>query len=78
MRQLATFSYRHEAELAFGYLENAGIDAVLYVDDAGGTEVGLAFANPARILVRPEHYDRAREVFESIGIPVTPPDDSHE
>lgn len=63
--------------MAFGYLEDAGIDAVLYVDDAGGTQVGLAFANPARILVRSEHYDRARELFQSIGIPLTPPSDSH-
>jgi len=70
MLPLATFSYRHEAELAFGYLDNAGIDAVLYVDDAGGADVGMSFSNPARILVRPEHYEKARELFESLGIPV--------
>ena len=50
---VARFHYRHEAELAHGYLESAGVDSALHIDDAGGMDVGLAFVNPARIVVRP-------------------------
>lgn len=64
---VARFSYRHEAELAMGFLEDAGISAGLFVDDAGGAEVGLAFSNPARILVAPEDAEEARTVLRDAG-----------
>lgn len=65
---VARFHYRHQGELAHGYLKDAGIDAGLFVDDAGGMEVGLAFANPARLVVRPGDEARAREVLRDAGI----------
>ncbi len=65
---VARFHYRYEAELAHGYLENAGVDSALYVDDAGGMDVGLAFVNPARIVVRTEDEERAREVLMDVGM----------
>ncbi len=65
---VARFHYRYEAELAHGYLESAGVDAALYVDDAGGMDVGLAFVNPARIVVRTEDEERAREVLLDAGM----------
>ncbi len=60
---VARFHYRHEAELAHGYLEDAGIPTALFIDDAGGMDVGLAFVNPARLVVRVEDEQRAREVL---------------
>ena len=69
------FHYRHEAELAHGYLESAGVDSALHIDDAGGMDVGLAFVNPARLLVRAEDEERAREVLVDAGLleaPETP------
>jgi len=65
---VARFHYRHQAELAHGYLEDAGIQAALLIDDAGGMDVGLAFVNPARILVREEDGQQARKVLADVGM----------
>lgn len=65
---VARFHYRHEAELAHGYLESAGVDAALLIDDAGGMDVGLAFVNGARIVVRAEDEERARKVLGDVGM----------
>ncbi len=65
---VARFHYRHEAELAYGFLQNAGIEAGLFIDDAGGMEVGLAFSNPARLVVRGDEVDEARRVLTDAGI----------
>ena len=70
---VARFHYRHEAELAHGYLEGAGVDSVLHVDDAGGMDVGLSFVNPARLVVRAEDEEQAREVLVDAGILEVPP-----
>ncbi len=32
---VARFHYRHEGELAQGYLRDAGVESILFVDDAG-------------------------------------------
>ena len=65
---VARFHYRHEAELARGYLESAGVDSALLIDDAGGMNVGLAFVNPARLVVRDEDKQRARGVLVDAGM----------
>ena len=65
---VARFHYRHEAELAHGYLEDAGVPSALFIDDAGGMDVGLAFVNPARVLVRVEDDKRARSVLADVGM----------
>jgi len=65
---VARFNYRHQAELAHGYLVDADIEAGLFVDDAGGMEVGLAFSNPARLVVRPTDAERARDVLRDAGL----------
>ena len=65
---VARFHYRHEAEMAHGYLESAGVDAALLIDDAGGMDVGLAFVNPARLVVRAEDEERARSVLGDAGM----------
>ena len=58
-----TFSYRYQGELARGILDAAGVPCVLEVDDSGGSEIGMAFANPARLLVRVEDLERADELL---------------
>ncbi len=65
---VARFHYRHEAELAHGYLESAGVNSMLHIDDAGGMDVGLAFVTPARIVVRVEDEERARQVLVDAGM----------
>ena len=65
---VARFHYRHEAEMAHGYLESAGVNSILQIDDAGGMDVGLTFVNPARIVVRVEDEERARQVLVDAGM----------
>lgn len=65
---VARFGYRHEGELAKGFLDDAGIDSMLYVDDALGIEAGMAFVNKARLVVHNDDADRAREVLQTAGI----------
>ena len=65
---VARFHYRHEAEMAHGYLESAGVDSALLIDDAGGMDVGLAFVNPARLVVRADDEERARQVLVDAGM----------
>lgn len=67
-RIVARFHYRHEGELAQGYLRDAGVDAALFVDDAGGADLGLAFVNPARLVVRAEDEQQALELLRDLGI----------
>lgn len=65
--RVARFSFRHEAEFAKGYLDDAGIESILVVDDAGGT-LGLALENDAGIMVKSEDLARAREVLAEAGV----------
>ena len=65
---VARFHYRHEAELAHGYLETAGVASALLIDDAGGMDVGMAFVNPARLVVRVEDESRARDILIDVGM----------
>jgi|GEM_PF-651799 len=66
--EVARFHYRHEAEIARGFLEHAGIPSLLNIDDAGGAEVGLSFGIPARLRVRREHLAEAIEVLTDAGV----------
>ena len=61
---IAEYSYRHEAEFAAGFLENAGIPFRLQTDDAGGADSFMTIARPARLWVRREDVDEARDVLE--------------
>lgn len=66
---VATFGQRYEAELARGYLEDDGIPAAVAVDDAGGAYAGLTFSPaPARVMVRPEDFRRARRLLVEVGM----------
>jgi hypothetical protein len=63
---VATYATRYEAELAQGFLEDAGIESALMMDDAGGAMAGLGFANP-RLLVRVEDIEKARTTLAEAG-----------
>lgn len=68
---VATFHHRHEAELARGYLADAGIESVLSVDDGGGAfgmPLTFTLSSFATVRVREEDAERAREVLERAGI----------
>ena len=65
---IARFSYRAEGELALGFLQDGEIPCALFVDDAGGAEVGLSFANPARLVVPAEFEEDARQLLVDVGV----------
>ena len=58
---LARFHYRHEAEFAAGFLEEAGIPYRLQIDDPA---IGLSIGQDATIWVRGIDERRARDVLE--------------
>lgn len=64
---VATFEYRHEAEMAQGYLEDGGIPVIMVAGDAAGIELGFAAPHRARIAVRTEDVEAAREVLRDAG-----------
>ena len=57
---VARFTYRHDAEYARGFLEDAGIPSQMLVDDAAGH---IAFSNTAALVVRSEDAEAARKVL---------------
>jgi hypothetical protein len=65
---IATFSYRHDAEYAAGFLADAEIPSLLLTDDAGGLHPGVGFTSPARLVVRAEDREEAREVLRDAGV----------
>lgn len=64
---VARFNNRQEAELAKGYLDDAAVEAIVTVDDAGGN-LGLTLDYEAVLYVRGEDAMRAREVLRDAGI----------
>lgn len=58
---IATYAYRHEAEFAAGFLEDAGIAYRLQVDDAAMT---MSMGASATLWVRGIDLPRARDVLE--------------
>ncbi len=70
---VARFNLRPEAEVARGFLEEAGISSVLQVDDGGGAfGVPLSFSldSFAGLLVLEEDADEARRVLLDAGFTV--------
>jgi hypothetical protein len=67
-RIIASFTYRHEAEYAQGFLRDAGIESLLLTDDAGGLHPGIGFSRSARIAVHADDADEALEVLTDAGV----------
>ena len=65
---IKTFSSRHEAELAKGFLEAHEIDAVVSGDDYGGIQPGLSFSTGVRLSVKDEDVEEAKRIFREAGI----------
>jgi hypothetical protein len=59
---VSTFPTTADAQIAKGVLDDAGIDAVIRCDNAGGMYPPIA---PAELLVRAEDRGRAAEALEA-------------
>jgi SAM-dependent methyltransferase len=66
--EVAAFRHLHEAELARGYLDDAGIQAAAVGDSAGEIQYGKKFSPGARLLVRAGDLQSARRVLGDAGI----------
>lgn len=60
---VATFRYRHEGQLAQGFLADAGIRSVISADDVAALRPDLSIAGMIRVLVRAQDAERARMVL---------------
>lgn len=71
--RIAEYRYRHEAEFAAGFLEDAGIPYRLQIDDAGGADLGLSMQRPSAVWVRAVDADVARDLLsmDEEGLPAT-------
>jgi hypothetical protein len=61
--KVATFNNEAEAELARGRLEEAGIQAFVAADDAGGMYPVFQMVRGVKLLVAPVDADSAREIL---------------
>jgi len=61
---IAEYVYRHEAEFGAGFLADAGIPFRVQADDAGGAYGGMTFTSAARIWVRSQDAEQAREILQ--------------
>ena len=67
---IAEYVYRHEAEFGAGFLADAGIPFRVQADDAGGAYGGMTFTSAARIWVRSQDAEQAREILQVTPDPV--------
>ncbi len=66
---LEKFNSEIEAELAQGALAEAGIEAVIWKDDAGGMYPSFQQLLGVRLRVAPEDLERARQVLADLRAP---------
>jgi hypothetical protein len=64
--EIASYSNHYEAELAAGFLRDAGIRAATRSDDASGWEPGLTFVQSVRLAVKEEDWDLAVAVLRQL------------
>jgi hypothetical protein len=63
---VAAFTYRYEAQIAAGFLKDAGIPVATFADDGGGSyPVGIG---NAQVVVVAENVERARDVLVQAGV----------
>lgn len=60
-----TFHDRIEAELAQSALEAAGIESMLWADDAAGLQPAMALTNGVSVVVRAEDAQEAADILDA-------------
>ena len=66
--RVGSYASRVQAEMMVELLRNEGIDAITEIDDAGGLRPDVPMGmGGAKVLVRPEDEEKAREILEHGG-----------
>ena len=60
---VATYRFRHEADMAKIILAELGIDSIVFADDAGGWHPELLMTRPVRLLVSADDLEAARDAL---------------
>jgi len=63
---IKTFDNEADAEMAQEFLQNAGVRASVFKDDAGGMEPHLQLTGGVRLVVGSADAERAREIVEQM------------
>lgn len=63
------FGSRIEAELAKGYLENMGIEAIISADDAGQLYPSLGSVRGVRLLTHSGSVEEAKKLLDNKDLP---------
>ncbi|MHB1192145.1 MAG: putative signal transducing protein [Longimicrobiales bacterium] len=66
--RLAHFDHHWEAELAQGYLEDAGVPSRVASDNLAGGHTYMGSVSGASLLVAPEQLDEARGILVAAGV----------
>lgn len=64
---VGTYSTRHEAEMALGILEDAGLTAAIRSDDGGSMEPALTWQGRAWLWVAGDDAAAARQLLTDAG-----------
>jgi hypothetical protein len=59
-----TFLKPHEAEMAKGLLDEAGIPSIFLRDDCGRMQPGMTFGAVIKLKVKEEDLEKARKVIQ--------------
>lgn len=66
LESIKTFSYRHEAEMAKGLLEEQEIESIISADDCGGFTSHIAFTSGGiQLMVKKKDIEKAKEILET-------------
>lgn len=66
--EAASFGSDFAADLAVAHLASVGIEATVLTDDAGGAIPSMTgLSGGARVVVRVEDLDRAREALQAVA-----------
>jgi hypothetical protein len=62
---VAVFSHRYQAEIAAGFLKDAGVSVAIFADDGGGA---YPLGTGAQVVVPGEEAEWARDVLVRAGV----------
>lgn len=72
--EIASYQTVFSAEIAVAHLESVGIDASIATDNAGGAFPSMTGLSGARVIVRSEDAERAKDALSTLEDPDAQPE----